>query len=246
LRYLIGVDDTDNHESRGTGFRARGLGAALAEAGIARPAGVSRHQLFVHPDIPYTSHNSSLCLDVVVESGRLDELPDFCRDFVARESADGSDAGLCIAPWDTVGDAVTDFGRRAKSEVLDQSGARGLATRHELLLEGLTGDEGGVIGALAAVGLRRGGADGRFVWLEGVRELSGVHTAEGLLAGTGIDVIRVDGDGVEVSGPARIDVGKWPRAVLLEDRAILLVQAAEKNDDGYDWQTVPREIIRRY
>ena len=30
MRYLIGVDDTDNLESRGTGFRARCLGVDLA------------------------------------------------------------------------------------------------------------------------------------------------------------------------------------------------------------------------
>ncbi len=93
LRYLIGIDDTDNLESRGTGFRARCLGADLAAAGLARVDGVSRHQLLVHPDIPYTSHNSALCLDAHVPDGRIDEVREFCRDFLLRESADGSDAG---------------------------------------------------------------------------------------------------------------------------------------------------------
>ena len=36
MRYLIGIDDTDNLESRGTGFRDRCLGAALAKTGLAR------------------------------------------------------------------------------------------------------------------------------------------------------------------------------------------------------------------
>ena len=56
-----------------------------------------------------------------------------------------------------------------------------LADRHGAHLEGVTGERIGVIGALAAVGLRRGGHDGRFIWLEGVRELQGSldgrHTA---------------------------------------------------------------------
>lgn len=56
MRYLIGIDDTDNLESRGTGFRARQLLQRLAEAGFARPLGITRHQLYVHSDIPYTSH----------------------------------------------------------------------------------------------------------------------------------------------------------------------------------------------
>ena len=84
MRYLIGIDDTDNLESRGTGFRARCLGAELAGAGLARVDGVSRHQLLVHPDIPYTSHNSALCLDAHVPDGRIDEVREYCRDFLLR------------------------------------------------------------------------------------------------------------------------------------------------------------------
>ena len=46
---------------------------SFAAAGLASIGGVSRHQLLVHPDIPYTSHNSSLCLDAHVSDGRIDE-----------------------------------------------------------------------------------------------------------------------------------------------------------------------------
>ena len=42
MRYLIGIDDTDNLESRGTGFRARCLGAELTDAGLARVDGVEQ------------------------------------------------------------------------------------------------------------------------------------------------------------------------------------------------------------
>ncbi|WP_041355139.1 hypothetical protein [Nitrosococcus halophilus] len=60
-RYFIGIDDTDNRESRGTGYRARTLGAQLEEKGLAILEGVTRHQLLVSPAIPYTSHNSAAC-----------------------------------------------------------------------------------------------------------------------------------------------------------------------------------------
>ena len=36
--------------------------------------GISRHQLYVHPDIPYTSHNSSLCLDLDWLGGEITEV----------------------------------------------------------------------------------------------------------------------------------------------------------------------------
>jgi hypothetical protein len=245
VRYLIGIDDTDNLESRGTGFRARCLGAGLADAGLAQVDGVSRHQLLVHPDIPYTSHNSSLCLDAHVPHGRLDEVIAFSREFLLRESAEGSDAGLCIAAFDTIDGAVRAFGVRAKQVILVRREAEDLANESGILLEGLTGDHGGVIGALAAVGLRRSGTDGRFVWLDGVRELSGVISAAELLENTGIDAIE-DRQGQAVLPDELVCVDPWPRAVLVEGRAVLLVQRSEKIDGRFDWQLLPREDIRRF
>jgi hypothetical protein len=245
MHYLIGVDDTDNLESRGTGFRARCLGTELAEAGLATIDGVSRHQLYVHPDIPYTSHNSSLCLSARVTPGRYEDVLAMCRDFLLRESAEGSDAGLCIAGFDDLNAELVEFGRRAQNTVLTQDQARALAEKTGVYLEGLTGDHGGIIGALAGVGLRKSGHDGRFVWLEGVRELSGVAKAADLLQSTGVDVIA-DRQGREVPPEAIICVDPWPRAVLLEGRAVLLVERTENDNDGYEWRLLPREEIRRY
>ncbi|MCW8845338.1 MAG: hypothetical protein OQK99_05815 [Gammaproteobacteria bacterium] len=245
MRYLIGVDDTDNLESRGTGFRARCLGVDLAKAGLARVDGVSRHQLFVHPDIPYTSHNSSLCLDADVVSGGYDDVVALCREFLLRESAEGSDAGLCIAGFDALDGEVIEFGQNAQHTVLNQEQARSLAQRAGVHLEGLTGDHGGIIGALAGVGLRKSGNDGRFVWLKGVRELSGLARAGDLLQTTGVDVIA-DRDGNPVPPEAIVCVDPWPRAVLLGARAVLLVEKTESDNDGFEWRLLPREEIRRY
>lgn len=245
MHFLISIDDTDNLESRGTGFRARCLAQELEDEGLGRRLGISRHQLYVHEDIPYTSHNSSLCLGLAAELSQRERLIDRCRSFLQRESAAGSDAAFCIGIAGQVDEAVRAFGRQAKVEVLDQAGARGLAARTGLHLEGVTGDEGGVIGALAAVGLRDAGNDGRFVWARGVRELSGSLTAAELLAGTGIERIStLEG---EAPGPdARICVEPWPRPVLLDGLAVLLVQKSENRDGDYDWELLPREAVRRY
>lgn len=245
MRYLIGIDDTDNLESRGTGFRARQLGERLGEAGIARARGITRHQLFVHPDIPYTSHNSSACLDVEAAEDALERLQGFCRDYLAEESAAGSDAGLCIARYERVADTLVEFGRSAKHTILTQAQARSVAAGHGAILEGVTGDHMGVIGALSAVGLRRGGHDGRFIWLPGVRELTGVETADRLLETTGIDAVETV-DGRTVPREARVRVDPWPRPVLLHGRAVLLTQETQEDDAGYHWELLPKEAIRRY
>lgn len=245
MRCLIAIDDTDNLESRGTGFRARQLGARLAEAGLGRLRGITRHQLFVHPSIPFTSHNSSACLDLDLADGALVAVRSFCRDFLASESAVGSDAGLCVAPFDGVPDDVVAFGRAAKQRVLVRDEAHALADRHAIHLEGVTGERIGVIGALAAVGLRRGGHDGRFIWLEGVRELSGSATAGALLATTGIDSVETT-DGRPLPADAEVIVDPWPRPVLLDDRAVLLTEQFGGNDGRSGWRILSKEAIRRY
>ncbi len=83
VRLLIGIDDTDNLESRGTGYRARQLGQRLA-GGDSRVRGISRHQLLVDDRIPYTSHNSAACLELETVSARLDSIAELAREFLQR------------------------------------------------------------------------------------------------------------------------------------------------------------------
>ncbi len=243
---LIGIDDTDNLDSRGTGFRVRELGRLLTENRIARVFGITRHQLFVSPLIPYTSHNSSACMAVAVESSGLDDLTEFCCDYLLRECAEGSDAGLCIAPAGEVGADIRDFGRRAKSEVFTQEDSRSLAKRSGFHLEGLTGDQGGVIGALAAVGLRAEGNDGRYIGLRGMRELEpGDYPLSRLQELTDIERVQtVEGTAV-IAPDAIVSMSEWARPVLLDGKAVLLVE--KTNDDTNDrWRVVPKSVIKTY
>jgi tRNA(Ile2) C34 agmatinyltransferase TiaS len=190
----IGVDDTDNQESRGTGRLARAIAEDLR--GQYQMIGVTRHQLLVDPRIPYTSHNSSaaICLqngtevDLQVVYERVQAL--MLADFI-----EGSDPGLCVATLEAA-QAFTGFGRRAQSEILTQAEARSLAREQEALLGGLGGTQDGVIGALAAVGLAACGEDGRYLMVGNSRELSGLKEISEILA-TGIaEVVTVDGRSV--------------------------------------------------
>jgi hypothetical protein len=108
----------------------------------------------------------------------------------------GSDPGLCIAQ--AVPAAVQEFGRRAQREIVTQEEAHALAAHHGLLLQGLGGDEGGVIGALAAVGLAASGEDGRYVLVGHSRDLAGLQPVSAVLA-AGIDAVRT-ADGQVVTG----------------------------------------------
>ncbi len=213
---FIGLDDTDNLESRGTGHLAREIAAALAAD---YPLlGVTRHQLLVDSRVPCTRNNSCAAIALDVD-GDVD--PNALRERVGTlmlaDFQPGSDPGLCIAH--TVPTAVGEFGRRAQRELVSQDEARALAARHGLLLQGLGGDEDGVIGALAAVGLAATGEDGRYVLVGRSRELAGLQPVSALLAAGIVAVQTPDGqpvtDGLVQTDklrPARR--GGWPIAVV--------------------------------
>jgi hypothetical protein len=196
----------------------------------------------VDPRIPYTSHNSSACIAARANGLQFDQLAQICRGYLRQESVAGSDAGLCIIAQAEASPAVQAFGQSAKAQVLDQAAAFDMAQSAGLWLEGLTGDGGGVIGALAAVGLRATGNDGRFIWLEGMRDLDGVYTAEQLCQLTRIDDI-CSLNGESMTGPARIDV-TWARPVMRQNRAVLLVEPVQA-DPRCDWRVAPKEIIKQ-
>jgi tRNA(Ile2) C34 agmatinyltransferase TiaS len=175
---FIGLDDTDTLESRGTGHLARQIAAALAADYAV--LGVVRHQLLRDPRVPCTKNNSSAAIllngDRAVSSAGLAER---VRAMMLDDFQPGSDPGLCVASL--VPEAVVEFGRRAQRELVTQDEARALAAAHAIPLLGLGGDEDGVIGALAAVGLAASGEDGRYVLAGRVRELAGLQPVPALL-----------------------------------------------------------------
>jgi len=175
---FIGLDDTDTLETRGTGHLARQIAAALAVDYTV--LGVVRHQLLRDPRVPCTKNNSSAAIllngDRAASSA---ELTARLRAMMLDDFKPGSDPGLCVASL--VPEAVVEFGRRTQRELVTQDEARALAAAHSIPLLGLGGDEDGVIGALAAVGLAAGGQDGRYVLVGRLRDLAGLQPVSALL-----------------------------------------------------------------
>lgn len=241
MNYLIGIDDTDNKSSRGTGFKARKLGDLLHKSGFAKLDSISRHQLYFHPDIPYTSHNSSACLQLNCTDEN--KLIRFCEDFIKSEAEPGSDAGLCIAHSSQVSKAIHQYGLQAKRTILHQKQATELSTEHQIYLKGFTGDFGGIIGALAAVGLRSWGNDGRFIWLNGLRSLkNGIYSVRELLSMIDIDNIA-SLDNRTLNEFETVFVNDWVRPVLREGKKIILVEEIA-DYELYQWETASKSYIR--
>jgi tRNA(Ile2) C34 agmatinyltransferase TiaS len=190
----IGLDDTDVLGSRGTGRLAREIAGTLQAEYTLR--GVTRHQLLVDPRVPCTKNNS--CSAILLDGGARPDLAallERTRSLMLADFCVGSDPGLCVAIAPPA--AITEYGRRAQRELVTQAQARALAAEHGLSLLGLGGDEDGVIGALAAVGLAACGDDGRYVLVGRSRELSGLQPVSVLL-NAGISAVQTP-DGQPVS-----------------------------------------------
>jgi hypothetical protein len=233
---LIGIDDTDTPASPGTGRLARDLCAELTARGL-KSLGVTRHQFLVDKAIPCTSHNSGACIAAASKNDTM--IADFAFDFVARASAEGSDPGVCIAFSDEVSADIMDFGRAAQKEILTIEQSFRLVKDKAVKLRGLGGNCLGVIGALASVGLRAEGNEGRFIDLPGLRELNSCVNLE-TYYGIGIEVQHK----IDSRPPELNDVYNtldWVRPRLIDGKPVLIVEWSEQKNA---WIPVDRKKSR--
>jgi hypothetical protein len=244
MQILVSIDDTDNLESRGTGEIASLIAGALQQNGWGTTSIVTRHQLLVHPDIPYTSHNSSMCFLAQLHGDHLEKVIAFARSFLDHECAEGSDPGLCVAVLERIGSIpeLVAFGQRAKQEVLTMADAYDLAGRLGVHLSEHGGTGQGVIGALAGAGLRLGGNDGR---MKGCLKFTGaVQRVAEILDHPGVDAVRCIAGG-RVGLEDLVAIGEKPKTVQLGGLSVLLL--AERSDaGGASWQTLPRKQLSGY
>lgn len=233
MSLLIALDDTDMPGTPGTGRLARSIAAAIA---VRFPImGITRHQLLVDPAIPYTSHNSSAVISVEAGIEALGSLAGLARGLVLDGFAEGADPGLAAADAGAVPSAVVAFGLDAKRRVLTQTQALALARNTGVLLEPLGGTGGGVIGALAGIGLAATGSDGRYLELGSIRALGPEATVEGALAAGVAEVVTPDGQAV-TAGRLVCDHGKGPKPAVIRGRPVLFVEAC-----GDGWIALRRD-----
>lgn len=245
MEILVCIDDTDNLESKGTGHLAELLRRDIETLYGGRTTRITRHQLFVSDEIPYTSHNSAMCFRGEIEPGHLDELISHAGRFLEEMSAGGSDPGLCVAVTERINEKerLIRFGSSATCEVLTKQDASMLAELTGVHLSEHGGTGGGIIGALAGVGLRLGGNNGRFKGWLNVKDEDRMITVERLLAGYDIDEVR-DITGEVITSGDVVMLDERIKTVLLDGHCVLPVK---KNVSGNQcWMNISRDEIRKY
>ena len=248
MRVLVCIDDTDNIDSKGTGALATMLAQTIEERGWGKSSGITRHQLLVHPDIPYTSHNSSMCFQAEIDGGYLDTLINYASEFLALESAEGSDPGLCVALPDQISkpELLIAFGHQAKETVVTKQHAYSLAKELGIHLSEHGGTGQGVIGALAGAGLRLSGNDGRFKGKIKIKTEHDVITVKDICARANIDLVK-SLEGTILGAEDLIRLGETVKTVLLEGKAVLLVFPTGKKEPGEPlWQTCTKQQLKAF
>lgn len=231
MEIIVCIDDTDNLESPGTGHLAEMLRKDIENLYGGRTTRITRHQLFVSSDIPYTSHNSTMCFTADLDLRHLEEMIIHAGKFLEKNSAEGSDPGLCVAVKDSIREKerLVRFGIDATRIVLTKHQAMTLAESAGVHLSEHGGTGGGIIGALSGVGLRLYGNNGRFKGWIPVEESDRKITVSRLLEKYEIDEIR-DISG-EVPDPDEVILldGKI-KTVLLDGRCVLPVKRTDGNN----------------
>lgn len=248
IRLLICIDDTDELHGVGTGKLAQMLAEAIREKGWGNCQPISRHQLYVHQDIPYTSHNSAMCFASTIEEGYLQELIDFSSSFLCEKSAKVADPGLCVVNLEELNEPakLITFGQMAKKNVLCKEDAYKLAQQLQIHLSEHGGTGQGVIGALAGAGLRMSGNDGRFKGRHEIPVVDGRAAVQDILKHSTIDEVRtVDGDILGAEEKVRLE-GKV-KSVLLDGKSVLLVKRNEHDEDkDTPWVNLSREQMHAF
>jgi len=245
MEIIICIDDTDNLESPGTGHLAEILRSDIEKLYGGTTTRITRHQLFVSPEIPYTSHNSTMCFKAEMDIKYLDEMIAYAGKFLEEKSAVGSDPGLCVAVTDHLQnkEKLIKFGIDATNSVLTKNDAFSLADELKIHLSEHGGTGGGVIGALSGVGLRIFGNNGRFKgWLP-ISSDNKTITVQRLINEYDIDEVRdISGDTPDMNDIITLD--ERVKTVLLDGLSVLPVKRADGDSSGR--VNLSKDEIRRY
>ena len=173
-KFTIGIDDTGYLDQHLTTKLMRSWLSQMVEQSLIHSEGITRHQLFESEKISSSYKNRSLAFTFNT-SQSIFEIEDQLVDFIRTASSPHANPAIAILSRHSDSLHALAFGRRCKNELLKLSDSEQYASESNVLLRGLGGNRNGMIGALAAVGLRAGGGDGIFVHIDGLEAVSYTH-----------------------------------------------------------------------
>lgn len=247
MNILVCIDDTDSIDSRGTGELAENIADNIESCGWGKTCAVTRHQLLLHKEIQYTSHNSSMCFSAEIQSEHLQNIINYAGDYLKNESEPEADPGLCVVVVDDLRDdkSLIEFGYMAKRMILSKENAYDLAKELNIHLSEHGGSGLGVIGALAGAGLRLSGNDGWFKGAHKVKTSNSIIKVSELCSYKNIDRVKcIHGEYLENN--EEVVIGKIVKTMLIDGQAVVLVDKVDIEGNGAKWKTCGKQQLREY
>lgn len=242
LNLLISIDDTDTLDSKGTGTIADEIREVISKEYNGKCGYVTRHQLLIHKDIPYTSHNSCMCFSCNIEEADFELVKNTCLEYLIKESAIGSDPGIAVADIEKVdGSKLVTYGFDAKRRILTKNEAYEIAEMSGVWLREAGGTGDGVIGALAGIGLRIWGNDGDLKGKLATLKKETTYTVSEILA-TGYIEDVVDEVGEALSKDESVYILWKAKPTLNKNRLTLYVRRNEKGE----WSSMEKNEMRSF
>lgn len=242
MNLFLCIDDTDDlTKATSTGKIAQLILEELKRTGGRPRYGITRHQLLLHEEIAYTSHNSAMCMEMEFDGIQVPEVLSCAEQILLENCAPSSNPGLAVAMGASVEELI-EFGFRAKRQVFKKEDARKLAQRLEgVNLRALGGDGSGIIGALAGIGLRMSGCDGSFRGKKGGRLKNQVMGCHAFCREIGADRV-VDKQKKPLSDETPVVILDFAKLFLLDGKVTALAQPGEKGvyeiaakEEGRSW-----------
>ena len=160
--FLLCIDDTDELGGEiSTGSLAEDIASYISS--FAKISFITRHQLLLDPRINYTSHNSSMCLAAEISKEEREKVLNFALELISSKCAKSAEPGIAAAFKDEITNIseLINFGKSAKQVLINTEQAKRVANEQNVFLKALKPNARGVIGALAGIGLRLSGDDGK-------------------------------------------------------------------------------------
>lgn len=201
---------------------------------------ITRHQLFIHEDIPYTSHNSSMCFTTHLSLEEKERVITFVIKYIETFSAPSSQPGICIGFEKDIKNKkqLIEYGFAAKQRVLTKVDAYNMSKEINFHLSEHKNGGQGVIGAVAGVALRLYGSDGR---IKGNLKLEkkSIRVKE-LLEIDSIEAVCLE-DKTPIGSNNMVNINDKLKRVMLDHTLVVLVQK-----DKEDYSILSTEQLRKY
>ncbi len=214
MNYLISIDDTDDLTREvSTGGIAEMIGRHLEKTGAVMCEGISRHQLLLDDQIKYTSHNSSMCIEIQSDSLDIQQIMKIGEKIIKENMSAGADPGIAVCCTQKLSspERLIAFGFDVKKRIVTKDEAYALAAELAaecgcIMLKELGGTGIGIIGALAGIGLRLSRCDGSIRGKK-CKKLAGQTVSAGeIRRRCGVEmVICIDGTVVPDDAPVLVE-----------------------------------------